>query len=100
MNIEKNLILIKNKDKTEKVTYCSKIKNGKRDVTFENNDTYTYNSCNVLWSTKCTEIDPKTVIIYEKGIPISSIIKIIKFEDLGYIRIIKKGTISCIIIQS
>ncbi|NMF05116.1 AAA domain-containing protein [Clostridium beijerinckii] len=91
MNIEKNLILIKNKDKTEKVTYCSKIKNGKRDVTFENNDTYTYNSCNVLWSTKCTEIDPKTVIIYEKGIPISSIIKIIKFEDLGYIRIIKKG---------
>ncbi|MFW2491533.1 AAA domain-containing protein [Clostridium chromiireducens] len=91
MNIEKNLILIKNKDKTEKVIYCSKIKNGKRDVTFENNDTYTYNSCNVLWSTKCTEIDPQTVIIYEKGIPITSIIKIIKFKELGYIRIIKKG---------
>lgn len=91
MNIEKNLILIKNKDKTEKVTYCSKIKNGKRDVTFQNNDTYTYNSCNVLWSTKCIEINSQTVIVYKDGIPKSHIIKIIKFEDCNYTRLIFKN---------
>ena len=35
-------------------------------------------------------MDSQTVIIYEKGIPISGITKIIKFEELGYIRLIFK----------
>ena len=90
MNIEKNLILIKNEDKTEEVIYCSQITNGKRNVTFKNNKTYTYGSYNVEWSRNCTEIDLQTVIVYEKGIPISGITKIIKFEELGYIRLIFK----------
>lgn len=90
MNIERNLILIKNEDKTEQITDCSKITNGKRDITFKNNKTYTYSSYNVEWSRNCIDIDPNAVIVYEKGIPISNVIKIIKFEELGYIRLIFK----------
>ena len=90
MNIEKNLILIKNEDKTEEVINCSPITNGKRTITYKNNKIYTYSSYNIEWSRNCTEIAPKTVIVYEKGIPISGITKIIKFEELGYIRLIFK----------
>ncbi|WP_297423931.1 AAA domain-containing protein [Clostridium sp.] len=92
MNIEKNLIIIKNEDKTEDITYCSPITNGKRKITYKNNNTYSYSSYNVQWSRECIEINPQTVIVYEKSIPISGITKIIKFEELGYIRLIfKKG---------
>ena len=90
MNIEKNLILIKNEDKTEEIINCSPITKGKRNITFKNNKTYTYSSYNIEWSRNITEIDSQTVIIYEKGIPISGINKIIKFEELGYIRLIFK----------
>jgi len=90
LNIEKNLILIKNEDKTEEIINCSPITNGKRNITFKNNKTYTYSRYNIEWSRSCTEINPQTVIIYEKGIPISGITKIIKFEELGYIRLIFK----------
>lgn len=41
LNIEKNLMLIKNEDKTEEIINCSQITNGKRSVTFKNNKTYT-----------------------------------------------------------
>ena len=90
MNIEKNLILIKNEDKTEEVVNCSPIINGKRNITFKYNKKYTYSSYNIEWSRNCIEIDYQTVIIYEKGIPISGITKIVKFEELGYIRLIFK----------
>jgi len=66
LNIEKNLILIKNEDKTEEIINCSPITNGKRNITFKNNKTYTYSSYNIEWSRNITEIDSQTVIIYEK----------------------------------
>ncbi len=90
LNIEKNLILIKNEDKTEEIINCSQITNGKRDITYKNNKIYTYNSNYITWSRNCTEIDSQTVIVYEKGIPISGITKIIKFDELGCIRLIFK----------
>ncbi|WP_243156268.1 AAA domain-containing protein [Clostridium sp. C2-6-12] len=90
MNIEKNLILIKNEDKTEEVINCSPITNGKRTITYKNDKTYTYGSYNIEWSRNCIEIDHQAVIAYEKGIPISGITKIIKFDELGYIRLIIK----------
>ncbi|OPJ62586.1 AAA domain-containing protein [Clostridium oryzae] len=90
MNIEKNLILIRNEDKTEEIINCSPTTSGKRNITFKNNKTYTYSSYNVQWSRNCIEINPKTIIVYEKGIPISGITKIIKFEELSYIRLIFK----------
>lgn len=43
---------------------------------------------------KVYKIDSQAVIVYEKGIPISGIIKIIKFEDCNYIRLIFKNWIS------
>gem|GEM_PF-2636454 len=33
MNIEQNLIIINNEDKTEEITHCSPITNGKRNIT-------------------------------------------------------------------
>lgn len=89
LNIEKNLILIKNEDKTEQVTYCKR-NNGKCNVTFKNNKTFSYSNYNVEWSTKFSEINPKTVIVYKNEIPISGIVKIIKFEEYDYIRLIFK----------
>lgn len=89
MNIEKNLILIKNEDKTEEVIYCKRY-NQKCYLTFKNNKTYTYSNYNIVWSNKFIEIDTQEVIVYENKIPISGIIKIIKFQEHNYIRLIFK----------
>lgn len=88
MNIEKNLILIKGEDKTEKVTYC-KYTNGKYQVTFDNNKSYSYNYNNVKWISDPIEMNSETTILYENNQPISGINKIFKFDD--YIRVCFKS---------
>ncbi|MGH4121852.1 MAG: AAA domain-containing protein [Clostridium sp.] len=80
MNIEKNLILIKDEDKTDRIIYCENSK-GKCKVTFDNNKTYTYNRANVNWIRNPIEINAETNIIYENNQPISGAIKILKFEE-------------------
>lgn len=87
MNIEKHLILIKDEDKTDKVTYC-KYGEGKYEVTFDNNKTYFYNFNNIKWLKNPIEFNPETAIIYENNQPISGVVKILKFED--YIRVFFK----------
>ncbi|MGH4138819.1 AAA domain-containing protein [Clostridium sp.] len=80
MNIEENLILIKDEDKTEKIIYCENSK-GKCKITFDNNKTYTYNHANVKWIRHPIEINAETTIIYENNHPISGAVKIFKFEE-------------------
>lgn len=80
MNIEENLILIKDEDKTARIIYCENSK-GKCKVTFDNNKTYTYNRANVNWIRHPIEINAETNIIYENNQPISGAIKILKFEE-------------------
>ncbi|CAI3582092.1 AAA domain-containing protein [Clostridium neonatale] len=89
MNIEKNLILIKNEDATEKVKFINR-NNGMCDVTFISNKTYKYSNCNVQWTNKSVEVEADNVIVYENNIPISGIMKIIKFDELNYLRLIFK----------
>ncbi|HEY8889642.1 MAG TPA: AAA domain-containing protein [Clostridium sp.] len=80
MNIEENLILIKDEDKTDRVIYCENSK-GKYRVTFDNQKTYTYNYNNVKWIRHPIEINAETTIIYENNHPISGAVKIFKFEE-------------------
>jgi Rad3-related DNA helicase len=87
LNTEKNLIFIKNEDKTESITYC-KYNNGKYDITFNNNKTYSYGYSNVRWLKDPEELNPETVYVYENNVPITGIIKIVIFED--YVRLIFK----------
>ncbi|SHH44578.1 AAA domain-containing protein [Clostridium intestinale] len=88
MNIEKNLILIKGEDKTSKVTYCE-YTNGKYQVTFDNNKSYTYNYNNVNWLRNPVELNPETTILYKDNQPISGIDKILRFD--GYVRVCFKS---------
>ena len=80
MNIEENLILIKNEDKTDKVISCEH-SNGKYKITFDNNKIYTYNYQNVKWISHPVEINAETTIIYENNQPITGAVKIFKFEE-------------------
>lgn len=87
MNTERNLILIKGKDKTEEVTYCSYY-GGKYEVQFNNNKVYSYNYNNLQWIKDPTEFNPETTILYENNQPISGVVKILKFEK--YIKVFFK----------
>lgn len=84
MNIEKNLILIKGEDKTEKIRYC-KYENGKYTVTFQNGKSYRYNYNNLQWISDYQEIVLENMIVYENNIPLSGIVKMIQFNQ--FIRI-------------
>ncbi|MEN8077546.1 AAA domain-containing protein [Clostridioides difficile] len=87
MNIEKNLILIKGEDKTEKVKYCTyNISTKKYDVTFNNGSIYSYNYNNVMWNREAKEINLKNKVIYENNKPLVTAKKVISFND--YIRVI------------
>ncbi|WP_195989459.1 AAA domain-containing protein [Clostridium sp. D53t1_180928_C8] len=90
MNIEKNLLLIKGEDKTEKVTYC-KYNNviRKYDVTFIGNKIYSYNYNNVIWISNSKEINIENKAIYENNKPLVTVKKAILFDD--YIRVIHKN---------
>lgn len=87
MNIEKNLLLIKDEDKTEKVTYC-KYNNvtKKYDVTFNGGKVYSYNYNNVTWISNAKEISIENKAIYENNKPLVTVKKVISFDN--YIRVI------------
>ncbi|NFI95279.1 DUF2726 domain-containing protein [Clostridium botulinum] len=90
MNIEKNLIFLNCKDKTEQIKYC-KYDSGKYKITFNNTDkVYTYGYNSVQWFNNVIEYDPEENIIYEENSPISGVIKIIEFAG-QYVRVIFKN---------
>ena len=84
MNIEKHLILIKGKDKTEEISSCTD-ENGKWQVEFAKDKTYSYNCDNVQWLKNPVSLDPTTTVVYENNQPLSGVDKIFDFGD--YIRI-------------
>ncbi|GKX67682.1 AAA domain-containing protein [Inconstantimicrobium mannanitabidum] len=87
MDIEKYLILLKDKDETENVTDC-KYNNSGYDVSFKSGKTYTYGYTNVKFLENTEELNPETTVIYDKEQCVSGIIKILRFED--YYRLIFK----------
>ncbi|NFH89934.1 DUF2726 domain-containing protein [Clostridium botulinum] len=90
MNIEKNLIFLNGKDKTEQIKYC-KYDSGKYKITFNNTDkVYTYGYNSVQWFNNVIEYDAEENIIYEENSPISGVIKIMEFDG-QYIRVIFKN---------
>lgn len=88
MNVENIIILINGEDKTEEVLEYNQIAEDKIQVTFKDNTISTYSNHEVQWITEYTEINPQKAIIFENGVPISDISKIVKFEKYNYIRII------------
>lgn len=87
MNIERNLILIKGEDKTEKIQYCIYNRDIKKyNVTFNNGAIYSYNYNNVIWSRDSKEIDLKNKVVYKNNKPLATVKKVISFND--YIRVI------------
>jgi len=85
LDIKKHLILIKDEDKTEKISRCTYEK-GKWQVTFANGKTYSYNYHNVVWKKNPTLIDPASTIVYEKGQSLTGVNMILDFEE--YVRVI------------
>ena len=85
MDTNKNLILIKNEDKTDQIDSCT-LRNGKWHVKFYNTDRlYTYSQKNVVWLSNPNIIDHLNCIVYADGQPISGIQSI---QDFGaYIRL-------------
>ncbi|WP_058306319.1 AAA domain-containing protein [Gracilibacillus massiliensis] len=79
MDIEHNLVLIKNVDKTEQIDFC-KNNNEKWDIKYFNNQkVYTYNDKNVIWLRNPNILDPNNNIVYENNLPISGIHTILDF---------------------
>jgi len=84
LDIEKHLILIKDEDKTEAISQCEN-KNGKWQVQFERDKTYSYNYRNVKWLREPVALLGATTIVYQNNQPLSGVDKIFVFGD--YIRI-------------
>ncbi len=90
MDIEKNLILIKNKDKTEDVKICN-YNDYKFNIIFNNsNKPYSYNSDNVEFFKNPIEIDLTNTIIEKDGKCIFGVVKALQFSK--HTRLIYKGT--------
>ncbi|GAE32783.1 AAA domain-containing protein [Alkalihalobacillus hemicellulosilyticus] len=85
MNIQENLILVKNQDQTEKIKYCKR-SNGKWRVTYDSGKAYDYNDQNVVWYRNAKSIEPDTKIVYVDNQPISGIFQILDFGE--YTRLI------------
>lgn len=89
MDINENLILIKNEDKTEQVNGCT-YNHGKWEIIYINNSkVYVYNHNNVVWLRNPTIIESNTSMIYENNHPISGVKTILDFGN--YIKIIYKS---------
>lgn len=87
MNIENNLILIKNEDKTDKIEYCRYNSLTKKyDVTFKGNKLYSYNYNNVIWIREPKEINVENKVVYVDNRSLANVRKVIQFDK--YIRII------------
>ncbi|MEG2290854.1 MAG: AAA domain-containing protein [Clostridium sp.] len=93
MNINKNLILIKNEDKTRSIEFCKYNSDTKKyDVTFNGGKIYSYNFNNLEWFSNPEIIDVENKVIYAKGKPLILVNKAIGFEN--HIRVIYKNDYS------
>ena len=69
MNIERHLILVNDKDRTDDIAYC-KYLDGKWRVTYYNNNKeYPYSYQNVAWHRDPKVINHETYIVYESNQP-------------------------------
>ncbi|EKQ57342.1 MULTISPECIES: hypothetical protein [unclassified Clostridium] len=91
MNIENIIIFINDEDKTEEVVDCYQIKEDKIEIKLNNGESKIYSNSQVKWSTKYAYIKLEDVVIYENGIEISNILKVITFDEFEKIRIIFKN---------
>lgn len=90
MNIESGIFFINDEDKTEEVVDCYQIEDNKIQVKFNNGEDNIYDNSQVKWSTKFEHINLKNVVIYEKEVQITNILKAIIFDEFDKIRIIFK----------
>ena len=88
MNIESGIFFINDEDKTEEVVDCYQIEDNKIQVKFNNGEDNIYDKSQVKWSTKFEHINLRNVVIYEKEVQITNILKAIVFEEFDKIRII------------
>lgn len=84
MNIEKHLILLKGKDRTEAITHCT-YENNKWQITFAGEKVYSYNYSNVEWFKNPTLLDASGIVVYQNKHPLSGVDKIYDFGE--YLRI-------------
>ncbi|HLQ83253.1 MAG TPA: AAA domain-containing protein [Pseudogracilibacillus sp.] len=86
MNIETDLVIIKNVDKTTEVEFCREEEN-RFYVKYPGNDTvYSYNKDNVVRLYNPEVFDGNTYIVYENGVPLQRVNKILFFQQ--YYRVI------------
>lgn len=86
INIENDLILVKNEDKTRNIESCS-YSNGKFHIKFYNNQkVFSYRKNNVNWYQNPQVIDTNKFIIYETDLPITGAKMILNFG--AYFRVI------------
>ena len=62
MNIEQNLLLVKDEDQTSKIKYCE-YSDGKYEVTYINGKIYRYNTNNITWIRKPKSLDPALTLV-------------------------------------
>ncbi|SFC94983.1 AAA domain-containing protein [Bacillus sp. UNCCL81] len=100
MNDDKDLILIKNMDKTEEIEFCELVKD-KFEVKYRNSSkSYCYNSLNVCWYKDPKVYDPKKWLVYENNSPVNGVFTILDFGEYiklkfqsGYKKLYKKSEI-------
>jgi hypothetical protein len=89
LNIEQNLLFVKDEDQTSKIKYCE-YSDGKYEVTYINGKIYRYNTNNITWIRKPKSLDPALTLVSIRNQPIPNILKILLFGD-KYIRIVFKA---------
>ncbi len=93
MDIEKNLILIRNEDKTDQIFQCERsgdiynitYKSNNHDMDTKPKTVYPYHNSNAKWYTDPCEIDVHNIMVYENGNYLSNIVKILVFNE--YVKI-------------
>ena len=81
MNIESGIFFINDEDKTEEVVDCLQIEEGKIEVKLNNGESSIYDNSLVKWSTKFEPIELRNVVIYENGVQMTNISKMIFFDE-------------------
>jgi superfamily I DNA and/or RNA helicase len=98
MDIQKQLILVKNEDKTKQIDFCQ-FKKGKWHVKYhKNNKVYTYSEKNVVSLKNPKFLNTDNYIVYENDQPITGIKTILDFGS--HIRLIFKTGFSKTFISS
>lgn len=86
ISIEKDLILVRNEDKTRDIESCYYL-NGKFHIKFYNNDKeFPYNEVNINWYQKPDVVDINKFIVYATDLPITGARMILNFG--AYFRVI------------